>query len=202
MYCKKCGTKLKRGNQYCPQCGALIVPMAGKRKNRLLVSTVCVIVLLFLAVVFIFRGCSGMRKGGYNAPIESLIHGMEEQDGNEILSAFPDETIDTLAEESGVFGREQLSRLVISNFLNIFDLNDKAYNVNYNVKSARSMVKGEISNLNNDLIQNNITGIKIQKGEVVNIILTIQTDTAKKEINLELVLIKSKGEWYISPTSL
>lgn len=221
MFCKNCGTELKEGTKFCPKCGTPIASIEQPnnwsqngiqgRDNRGLADTgkqrktpilaIGVIVILVIAVVLVFRACSG---GGYEEPIRNLVKGIENQDGKQILKAFSDEMMEAAEEESG-YSRDELAEMYENVFnygIGDVDLSDVDYKVDYEIKDDFDLSEREIKDIEDELSDDGID-VDIKAGKEVELTLKISVKSLdyNEEEDTTIEVIKIGRNWYINPLS-
>ena len=116
MFCSKCGTKLEEGAKFCPECGATVENQKSgntiegvsgvyvdnttppvenvvtktngvnnKSIRNIIIGVVIVAVIGFFGYKFLLGGSSS----SYEAPIETLVTGIEDKDIDAIFSVIP-----------------------------------------------------------------------------------------------------------------
>lgn len=175
---------------------------------------VVILAAIIVGIVLGVRSCSsedggglslGGKKSSYTDPVDSLMKGIEKQDGDLILKAFSDGTIEILEEESGYSKSE-----IADEFEEMFDLSmgmelkDGAIQVKYEIDDETDLSKSDIEEIQEEFDSEGVDE-KIQDGKALEITMIISMEDIVDdtyEESMELQVIKIDGKWYIDPTSM
>ena len=214
MFCKNCGAQIAEGAKFCPKCGASVGNVnagnngetgqveTGKKPPYLAIGLIAVIavVVIILAVVL---GKTVFGKG-YEKPIKNLIKGVEEQDGEMILSAFSDETIEALEDEMGV-DRKDLEDMMEEEFEYMFsdeEYEDEDLEFKYKIEDNEKLDKDDIKDIKDELKDYYNIREDIKAARELDVTLTVYVDGEEEDDSEEtLTVIKVDGKWYLSPSS-
>ena len=213
MFCKTCGTPVPVGVKYCPQCGTPAGGNAGRtaaggktvQKSRTsgrppvmaIAVGVIFIVAVIALVIFLFRLIFG---NGYEKPIKALAQGMEEQDGEKVLSAFSEKTIRYL--EDGY----QMDTRDVERYYNDYiyimtdeNLEDEDYTIEYEIESSKKLSRDDIKDIRDELKDNYDIREDISEAREVDVVFTVFVDDIEEDqIDVEMDVLKIEGDWYIS----
>lgn len=225
MFCSKCGTKVEEGAKFCPQCGATInnqeegniaesgntinvdptpiknsVTKTASANNKsirnIIIGVVIVVVIGFFGYQFFFKGSSS----SYEAPVKTLVTGIEEKDVDAILSVFPDELYEKYEEEYGIDIKQFTS--LISNSLEseMFD-EFEGMTVSYEIKNVQDCSSSEVE----EIIDNNKNyydiDLDITAAKNLDVTLTATSNDDTESDTITLTVIEIDGSWYFDPTS-
>ncbi len=223
MFCKKCGTELKEGAKFCPKCGTPVSAETGtqtqeqpagvqpqpaadlagaKAGKKIPYVAIGALVIVIIAVVLFVRSCAG---GGYEQPIKNLVKGIENKNGNQILSVFSDEMLEIMEQESG-YDRDEMAEMMEDMFnydIGDVSISDVDYKMDYEIKDTLDLSAREIKNIEDELSDDGLD-IDIKEGKEVELTLTISIDSLgfEQEEDMTLEVIKVGGDWYINPLSM
>ena len=215
MFCKNCGTPVPDGVSFCPQCGTPTgmnpAGAAGGQKNTaygakkrpyLAIGLIAVLaVAAIILIVFLGRLIFG---GGYKKPIKTFVQGMEEEDGEKILSAFSKKTVDELEDMSGLDKRD--FEREYDDFIQIFtdeDLDGEDIKLKYKIEDSEKLNKDDIKDIRDELKDSLGVREDISAAREVDIVLTIYIDDEEEDkVDVSMDVIKVDGKWYINYGSI
>lgn len=151
-------------------------------------------------------GIAGIGKSSkYTDPVDSLMKGIEKQDGKVMLDAFSDGTIELLEEESG-YDKDEIADM----FEEMFDMSmgedikEGAIQVDYEIEDEMDLSESDIEGIQEEFDSEGVDE-KIEEGKALEITMIVGiediTDETYEE-SMELQVIKIDGKWYIDPTSM
>lgn len=176
---------------------------------------IVVLAAIIVGVIFGVKGCSSKDEGGislggkkssYTDPVDSLLKGLEKQDGDLMLDAFSDGTIRVLEEQSG-YSKDEIADMFEELFVQAMggvELKEGAIQVKYEVDEETDLSEDEIADIQEEF-DNEGVDEKIQAGKSLELTITVSMedivdDTFDDSMDLEVIQID--GEWYLSPTSM
>ena len=215
MFCKNCGSPIADGIKFCPHCGTAVggndsaaaaaghYPVQNKKRPPYLAAGVLV-VLAALAITIVILLVRFIFGGGYKKPIQTLAEGMEQEDGEKVLSAFSKKTVDALEDSSGMDGRD--FEREYDSFIAVFtdeDLEGEDFKVECKIEDSEKLNKDDIKDIRDDLKES--LGIRedISDAREVDAVFTIYVDDSEEDtIDVSMDVIKVDGKWYISYGSI
>lgn len=218
MFCRNCGAELKGGAKFCPKCGTPVAadPAGGngaagqspasriqqaKRPPYLAIGAIVIAVILVLLIIFGLRSCIG--GGNYERPVKALVEGIEKQDGDKILSAFSDEMLDVMEDQSG-YDRDEMADMMESMFSMAYigaDLDEENFKLDYKVTDDKDLSKGKIKDIEEEY-KNQDMDIKIKDAKELEVELIAEIDGEEDTQEFSLTVVKIGGSWYLDPSSM
>ncbi len=211
MFCKNCGAELKEGARFCDKCGAQQsaavqqkAPAAGgnpgggaqgaSKNNNLILIVGCVAVLavVILLVSLLFGG------GSYKKPIKRLMAGIQKEDPEKVMDAFPEEMIDEITDMQNATKRE-LGNELIDTFRSMLDLDkgDKL-KISYKITDTAKYDRDELEDLRDDLDSYyDIDAKDIKAAKEVDVEIKLKSGKDKEESEDTLTVVKIGRKWYI-----
>ena len=151
-------------------------------------------------------GMDGIGKSRkYTDPVDSLMKGIEKQDGKVMLDAFSDGTIELLEEESG-YDKDEIADM----FEEMFDMSmgedikEGAIQVDYEIEDEMDLSESDIEGIQEEFDSEGVDE-KIEEGKALEITMIVGMEDVTDETyeeSMELQVIKIDGKWYIDPTSM
>ena len=220
MFCKNCGAQLNEGARFCPKCGTPAVngnaggnsggyqggasPVQSQKKPPYLAIGLIAIVVVVVIVLAVVLGKTVFGKG-YEKPIKTLIKGVEEQDGEMILSAFSENTIEAMEDQSGIDRIEQEDMMDLK-FEYRFSGEvwvDEDVEFKYEVEDSKKLDKDDIKDIEDELKDYWDVREDISAARELDVTMTIYVDGDEEDDNdATIEVIKVDGKWYINPISL
>lgn len=225
MFCSKCGTKLEEGANFCPQCGTTMenqeegnivesddtvnvdstsiennvtktAPSNSKSIRNIIIGVVIVVVIGFLGYQFFFKGDSS----SYEAPVKTLVTGIDEKDVDAILSVLPDELYEKYEEEYGIDVKQFTS--LISNSLESEMFDDfEGMTISYEIANVQDCSSYEIE----EIIDNNKNyfdiDLDITAAKNLDVTLIATSNDGTESNTVTLTVIEIDGSWYFDPSS-
>lgn len=210
-FCSNCGNELAEDAKFCGGCGAAQTQQAqpqeavnqqpahetpvanqGKKNQKPLIigaaaAAVTFFIAFILVIALLFSG------GGYQKPIKNMIKGMEKKNYDTFVKAFPEETqeyFDELLERGNytksAFMKERLADLESEYGKNIklsYKITDK----------TRIKDKDELERIENKYGLEDTPKAAYE----VEVELTIKGSKDKDTEDMDLVVAKIGGKWYI-----
>lgn len=222
MFCKNCGAQINEGSKFCPKCGTPAGNAGGaapggtqggyggggsvrtaKKPPYLAIGVVAVVaVVVIVAAVLIGKAIFGK---GYEKPLKTLIKGVEEQDGEMILSAFSEKTIDAMEEQSGM-KKSELEDMMEEEFEYMFtdeDIDGDDIEIKYEVEKVKKLDKDDIKDIEDELKDYYDIKEDISAARELDVVLTTYIDGDEEdEEDVELIVIKVDGKWYLDIDSM
>lgn len=158
-----------------------------KKSSKGAVIGICVGVIAVIAIL-IFALCKLGGKG-YEKPIRNLMDGMIESDSEKMLSAFPDNFVDEMVDESGL-GKKQFYKTLDTYLSYSMEDYDKA---TYKITDAERLDKDDVKDYEDDY-QEYFEDSKVTDGYLVEV--TAKYDGEKESEEFEVY--KVDGKWTIS----
>lgn len=194
-----------------------------KKKSNTTIIVVCVILgvaVIVAAAAGIFLGLkffgknsgkgSGLpfsqKESSYTDPLDSLMKGMEEQDGEILLDAFSDGTIEILEEQSG-YSKEDIADMFEEIFISSMgDTNVKpgSYQVEYEIVNEEEITGSDLEEIQQEFDSVGLDE-KIEEAKALELTLVVGMEVVTDdtfEEDMDLNVIKIDGNWYIDPTSM
>lgn len=216
MFCKNCGAPLKEGAKFCSKCGTPVSvdasgavggknvnyreggtssPQTQKRPPYLAIGVI-VLGVIVLAVVgkFVFGR-------GYVKPVKAFVKGIEQEDGEKILSAYSKNTIKKMEDNFGVKGRK-LEKQMEKNSLYMIteeDLDGEDIQIKYKIEDNKKLDKEDIKDIKKDLKEFMDIREDISAARELDVVFTIYVDGDEEdETDITMEVIKVDGKWYIN----
>ncbi|MBC5688771.1 zinc ribbon domain-containing protein [Mediterraneibacter sp. NSJ-55] len=220
MFCKNCGAQLNEGAKFCPKCGTPAVngnaggnsrgyqggasPVQPQKKPPYLAIGLIAIVVVVVIVLAAVLGKTVFGKG-YEKPIKNLIKGVEEQDGEIILSAFSENTIEAMEDQSG-YDKKDLEDMMEEEFEYMFsgeDWEDADLEFKYEIEDSKKLDKDDIKDIEDELKDYWDIREDISAARELDVTMTVYVDGDEEDDNdATIEVIKVDGKWYINPISL
>lgn len=145
------------------------------------------------------------EESSFEEPIAKLMQGIEEQDGEIMLSAFSDGTIEVLSEESG-YNETELADYLEEIFMDSMgtDIKVGGYQVDYEVRSVNELTEDDIAVIQDEF---DLAGVyeTVEEGKSVDVLMIIGMEAITDETytdGMVLQVVKIDGKWYLDPTSM
>ena len=190
-----------------------------KKKSHLPVIIVSIVVgvLVIIAaaagIFFVLRNRSGEgsglpfseKKSSYTDPIDTLMEGMEKQDGDIMLSAFSDGTIEILEEQSG-YSRSEIADMFEELFTGSMGMDVKAgsYQIDYEIDEETDITGSDLEDIQDEFDMQGLDE-EIEEAKALELTMIVGMESITDETfedSMELQVIKIDGKWYIDPTSM
>lgn len=228
MFCSKCGIKLEEGAKFCPECGATVENQKSgntiegvsgvyvdnttppvenvvtktngvnnKSIRNIIIGVVIVAVIGFFGYKFLLGGSSS----SYEAPIETLVTGIEDKDIDAIFSVIPDEIFEKYEEEYGI-DIKQLTSLLSSSLEEQMFAEFEGMTLSYeieNVEDCSSVQVEEIIDANKSYYD---IDLDITAAKNLDVTLTATSNDDTESNSVTLTVIEIDGSWYIDPTAM
>lgn len=178
-----------------------------------IVIGVIILIAAVVGVIFGLRSCSkdsggglsGEKKSSYTDPIDSMMEGIEKQDGDIILSAFSDGTIEVLEAQSGM-SKSEIADMFEEMFAGSMGMGveEGAFQVDYEITDETDLSKDDIADIQEEFDSEGADE-KIEEGKALEITMIIGMEDITDETyedSIELQVIKIDGKWYVDPTSM
>ena len=145
------------------------------------------------------------EESSFEEPIAKLMQGIEEQDGEIMLSAFSDGTIEVLSEESG-YNETELADYLEEMFMDSMgtDIKVGGYQVDYEVRSANELTEDDIAVIQDEFDSAGVYET-VEEGKSVDVLMIIGMEAITDETytdGMVLQVVKIDGKWYLDPTSM
>lgn len=201
------------GNGYSQ--GTVQSPKKSSSKMPIIVGVIVGVVVIIAAVVGVifglnfFRGSNGDGGGKagstYTDPVDSLVEGMEQQDGDIMLNAFSEGTIEVLEEQSG-YSRSEIADMFEEMFTSSIGMDVKVggYQMDFDVDSAEDITGSDLQEIQDQFDAQGIDET-IEEAKALELTLIVGMEDVTDETfedSLELQVIKIDGNWYVDPTSM
>lgn len=211
-YVQPAGTEYQQGAAQNP-----------KKNSNVAVIIVCIIlgaVVLIAAATGIFLGIKFFGKEAgkdfslpftekesvYTDPLDVLIEGLEQQDGDALMSAFSEGTIGVLEEQSG-YTREEIADLFEELFVGAMgemQVEPGAYQVDYEIVQTEEITGSDLDDIREEYNEY-VTDEEIEEAKKLEIHLKVGIEALSDETyedTLEIQVIRINGKWYIDPTTM
>lgn len=188
-------------------------PKKSSGKMPIIIGVIVGVVVLVAAVVGIifglqlFRGSNGAGKTGstYTDPIDSLVEGMEKQDGEIMLNAFSDGTLKSLEEESG-YSRSEIADMLEEMFTSSMGMDVKVggYQMDFRVDDEEDITGSDLQEIQDQFESAGIDET-IEEAKDLELTLIVGMEDVTDETfedSMDIQVIKIDGKWYIDPTSM
>lgn len=190
-------------------------PKKKSSKMPIIIGVIVGVVVLIAAVVGVifglkfFRGSNGggAAKIGstYTDPIDNLIEGMEKQDGDIMLKAFSDGTLEILEEQSG-YSRSEIADMLEEMFTSSIGMDVKVggYQMDFKVDDEEDITGSDLQEIQDQFESAGISET-IEEAKDVEFTLIVSMEDVTDETfedSMDLQVIKIDGNWYLDPTSM
>ena len=216
MFCKNCGAPLKEGAKFCSKCGTPVSinasgAVGGKNEKytegrtsysqtqkRLPYLAIGVIVLGVIVLAVVGKFVFGR---GYVKPVKAFVKGIEQEDGEKMLSAYSENTIKKMEDNFGVKGRK-LEKQMEKNSLYMIteeDLDGEDIKIKYKIEDNKKLDKEDIKDIKKDLKEFMDIREDISAARELDVVFTIYVDGDEEdETDITMQVIKVDGKWYIN----
>ena len=188
-------------------------PKKSSGKMPIIIGVIVGVVVLVAAgvgIIFglqLFRGSNGAGKTGstYTDPIDSLVEGMEKQDGEIMLNAFSDGTLKSLEEESG-YSRSEIADMLEEMFTSSMGMDVKVggYQMDFRVDDEEDITGSDLQEIQDQFESAGIDET-IEEAKDLEFTLIVGMEDVTDETfedSMDIQVIKIDGKWYIDPTSM
>ncbi|WP_282924052.1 zinc-ribbon domain-containing protein [Mediterraneibacter massiliensis] len=209
MFCKNCGAQLNEGVKFCSKCGA---PAAGgdnsgqqddsntraqaaKKPPYLAIGAIVLgVIVLLLAGKFLFGR-------GYVKPLKAFVKGIEQEDGEKILSVYSKKTVKKMEDNFGLEGRK-LEKYWEKNAIYALtseELEGKDIKIKYKIEDNEKLDKDDIKDIEKELKEYMDIREDVSAARELEVAFTIYEDGDKEdEVDVTMEVIKVDGKWYLN----
>lgn len=211
-FCTNCGNMLEEGVDVCSKCGAKVdaEPKAAVKTKIDPVAwfkgldqtvryiTLGVVGVLVLAIVLI----SAFSGGGYTKPLDNFFDGAFGADVDKLLKAMPEEVVEEI-EDSDYMDIDDLEDMLDELLEEMEDEYGKRVKVSYKVEDKKELSEKKLDALKDELKDSyGISKKDVKKAMELELEVTIKGSEDKDSNDMEVVVVKIGGKWYMSPDSL
>ena len=147
------------------------------------------------------------KKSGndYTDPVDSLMRGIEEQDGAIMLSAFSAGTIEVLEYQSG-YTQSELEDYLEEMFVEAMgmDIKPGAYQVDYIIEYEEDLTSSEVAEIQDEFDYEGVDE-EIEEAKYLELTMIVGMEDVTDETyedGMTLQVVKIDGMWYVDPTSM
>lgn len=205
MFCRNCGKPIFEGDSFCTFCGERATDApdrrpgngvsggnAGPAPKKSGSKAWIFIVIGVLAAVAIGIGIFFfVRTTSYERPVRALIQGVENQDGDKLLSAIHPAMLDEMLEEEGISRKEAADQIQsmfggLGNFGNI--------KIDYEITDVENLSASDVKDLEESYQDIGEDGINVDAAKTLELEVSFMGETNDTEITV----FKSGLKWYMA----
>ena len=138
---------------------------------------------------------------GYVKPLKAFVKGIEQEDGEKILSAYSKKTVKEMEDIYGVEGRKLEKQLEKNSIYMLTgeDLEGKDIKIKYKIEDNEKLDKDDIKDIEKELKEYMDIREDISAARELEVAFTIYGDGDKEdEVDVTMEVIKVDGKWYLN----
>ncbi|MFA5658303.1 MAG: zinc ribbon domain-containing protein [Oscillospiraceae bacterium] len=211
-FCTSCGSQVPEEASNCPNCGAptgstapaspaapsaptatyaapapegvSAKPAKGNIPTYIGIGVVAVIAIIVIALI------ASLFGGGYKKPIDNMIKGIEKQDADKFLSAYPEFLADQMDSYIDDDAMEEMYDMLEDEY-------GKNIKISYKVTDKDKLDKGDLEDYEDEIDDNYDEKVKVTAGYELEVEMKIKGKDDEDEDENDFVILKIDGDWCV-----
>lgn len=216
MFCGKCGSECDEDTVFCPNCGEKVgqeldapvnaVESSIDQQGKMIGNILRIAIAVVVVVVVVIGVKTIFFSKGYVKVVKKYYKAVENADGKELMSLFPDEYNEYLMDVSDYDDEEEMIEDKDEALEDSWDEAKDSFGEDvaftYEIQKCKELDEDELKEINEDYKDDFDFEEEVSKGYEVKVRVIMEGEDKKESETQKLNVIKIKGKWYLDPGSI